>query len=265
VTEGGGARPTVAAFVADVPLEDGATAVSLGEDAAHHARVRRLAAGDAVSVRDGRGAVADGTIRRIARAALDVDLTGVRRVPPPPAVHLLAPVGDRDRMLWLAEKATELGLASWRAVAWRRSRSVTPRGEGAAFAEKVRARMAQALAQSEGAWLPAVLADAAPDAAAAACAGLRLVLDADGDRFDALGGAAGEGAAGGVTLALGPEGGLEPDEVARLADAGFRRVRLPGNILRFETAGAVGVAFARALLERGDARAASTAGAPRAG
>ena len=33
--------------------------------------------------------------------------------------------------------------------------------------------------------------------------------------------------------------------------AGFRRARLPGNILRFETAGAVGVAFARALLERG--------------
>ena len=243
----GGARPTVASFVSDAPIADGAAAVSLGEDAAHHARVRRLAAGDPVTVRDGAGAVAEGVVRRIARGALDVDVAAVRRVQAPPAVHLLAPVGDRDRMLWLAEKAAELGVATWRAVAWRRSRSVSPRGEGEAFAGKVRARMAQALAQSEGAWLPALLPDAPPERAAAESAGLRLVLDAEGDAFDALPGAA---AAGAVTLVLGPEGGLEADELAELDRAGFRRVRLPGNILRFETAGVVGVAFARALLER---------------
>jgi 16S rRNA (uracil1498-N3)-methyltransferase len=34
---------------------------------------------------------------------------------------LLAPVADRDRMLWLAEKTVELGLTSWRPVVWRRS------------------------------------------------------------------------------------------------------------------------------------------------
>jgi 16S rRNA (uracil1498-N3)-methyltransferase len=242
-----GARPTVAAFVADAPLADAAREVTLGEDAAHHARVRRLEAGDRVTVRDGAGAVADGAIRRITKSALDVDLVAVRRVPPPPAVHLLAPVGDRDRMLWLAEKATEFGVASWRAVAWRRSRSVSPRGEGEAFAARVRARMAQALAQSEGAWLPAVEADAAPEMAAAAAAGVRLVLDADGDPFASVA----PTPADAVTLALGPEGGLEPDELAALDAAGFRRVRLPGNILRFETAGVVGVAYARALLERG--------------
>jgi 16S rRNA (uracil1498-N3)-methyltransferase len=73
-----------------------------------------------------------------------------------------------------------------------------------------------------------------------------------GDPFDALSPDAlgPEADLAGVTVALGPEGGLEPDELALLDAAGFRRVRLPGNILRFETAGVVGVAFARGLLER---------------
>lgn len=238
------ARPTVASFVAPAPLRVGA--VALGEDAAHHARVRRLAAGAPVTLRDGAGAVGEGMIARVARAALEVELRAVRHEPRPPPVHLLAPVGDRDRMLWLAEKVTELGLASWRPVRWRRSMSVSPRGEGEAFAGRVRARMAQALAQCEGAWLPEVLPDADPGAAARdAPAGLRLVLDADGAPFDTF--APTEGP---VVLALGPEGGLEPDELALLDAAGFRRARLPGNILRFETAGVVGVAFARAVLER---------------
>jgi 16S rRNA (uracil1498-N3)-methyltransferase len=236
-------RPTVASFVAPAPLAVGG--VALGEDAAHHARVRRLAAGEPVTLRDGAGAVADGLIARVAKAALEVDVTAVRHVPPPPPVHLLAPVGDRDRMLWLAEKCTELGLTGWRAVRWHRSRSVSPRGEGEAFAGKVRARMAQALAQCEGAWLPVVSADADPVDAAAAAPGLRLVLDPDGSPVDAFG-----PTAGAVTLALGPEGGLEPQELTTLEAAGFRRARLPGNILRFETAGVAGVAFARALLER---------------
>jgi 16S rRNA (uracil1498-N3)-methyltransferase len=193
------------------------------------------------------GAVAEGTIARVGKSALAVDVATVRREAPPPPVHLLAPVGDRDRMLWLAEKAVEIGVATWRAVAWRRSRSVSPRGEGEAFAAKVRARMAQALAQSEGAWLPVVLPDASPDAAAAEARGLRLVLDATGAPLRVI---PPEADLAGVTLALGPEGGLEPDELAALDAAGFRRVRLPGNILRFETAGVVGAAFARALLER---------------
>jgi hypothetical protein len=62
----GGTRPTVASFVADAAIAEGAPAVALGADAAHHARVRRLEPGEAVTVRDGAGAVADGVIRRIA-------------------------------------------------------------------------------------------------------------------------------------------------------------------------------------------------------
>jgi 16S rRNA (uracil1498-N3)-methyltransferase len=55
-----------------------------------------------------------------------------------------------------------------------------------------------------------------------------------------------------ITLALGPEGGLEDAEKAELQQAGFLPVSLGPGILRFETAGAAGVAIARALLHQQD-------------
>ena len=117
--------------------------------------MRRLEPGARVQVLDGAGAVATGTLTRVAKSGATVTIEEVAHVTAPAAVHLLAPIADRDRMLWLAEKTTELGLTSWRAVMWRRSRGVSPRGEGTAFHAKVRARMIAALTQSGGAWLPA--------------------------------------------------------------------------------------------------------------
>jgi 16S rRNA (uracil1498-N3)-methyltransferase len=58
-----------------------------------------------------------------------------------------------------------------------------------------------------------------------------------------------------ITLALGPEGGLEEAEKAELKNAGFLAVSLGPGILRFETAGAAGVAIARALLHHNDGSA----------
>jgi 16S rRNA (uracil1498-N3)-methyltransferase len=122
---------------------------------------------------------------------------------------------------------------------------VGPRGEGAGFQAKVRARMIAALVQSESAWLPEIHPDAPLDRALRALPeGARLVLDPDGDPLDELAPAAP------VFVAVGPEGGLESGEIEDLEAAGFRRARLPGNILRFETAAIVGVALARASADR---------------
>ncbi|WP_148306372.1 RsmE family RNA methyltransferase [Gemmatirosa kalamazoonensis] len=240
---------TVATFFAPDPLVAGAL-VTLGEDAAHHMRVRRLDVGDALALRDGAGGSAGGRLVRLAKSHAVVELGEVSHVAPPPAVHLLTPVADRDRMLWLAEKAAELGVASWRPVLWRRSRSVGPRGEGTGFQAKVRARMIAALVQSEGAWLPELYPDAPLDRAIRALPeASRLVLDPDGAPLDEIA----PGAP--VCVAVGPEGGIEPRELDELEAAGFHRARLPGNILRFETAAIVGVALARASADRSVRRA----------
>ena len=71
----------------------------------------------------------------------------------------------------------------WRPVLWNRSRSVSPRGEGAAFAEKVQARMTSALVQSHSPWLPNVSAEAGLERAIGDLPsdGTRLVLDVAGE------------------------------------------------------------------------------------
>ena len=230
-------------FCGEQSLSPGTT-VALGEEAAHHARVRRLDEGERVFATDGAGARAIGRIARLAKRDLEVAIDEVHRASRLPDIHMLVPIADRDRMLWCAEKCTELGATSWTPVLWNRSRSVSPRGEGAAFRDRVRARMRSALVQSHGAWLTQVREDVSVDGALAntASEGSRLVLDASGQPIGR------EAFTTPVTIAVGPEGGIEPDELERFCAARFRPVSLGANVLRFETAAVAALAIVRAAL-----------------
>ncbi len=235
-------QATVSTFYTPDPLEPGA-GVTLAEGIAHHMRVARLAVGAPVRLLDGAGMRGSGRLVRLTKSQALVEVDTVEHAEPPPPVHLLVPIADRERMLWLAEKSTELALTSWRPVLWRRSRSVSPRGEGSTFQAKVRARMAAALAQCEGPYIPATFPDATVEHAIAATpAGDRWLLDPGGTP------AAAQRPGGPVTIALGPEGGIERAEHEQLLAAGFLPVSLGGNILRFETAGVAALAVGRALL-----------------
>lgn len=222
------------------PFETGKV-LTLAEDAANHLRVVRASLGDTVDLRDGRGGVGSGTIARLARGSVTVDVVEAASVEPLPPIHLMAPIGDRERMLWLGEKATEIGITSWRPVLWKRSRSVSPRGEGTMFLAKLRARMVAALLQSRGAWLPEVHPDAPPDRAiAAAPPGSRILLDVGGAPILSA------PLTSPVVIAIGPEGGIEGQERAAFVESGFSPVTLGATTLRFETAGVAASAIARA-------------------
>ncbi|MFL5581799.1 MAG: 16S rRNA (uracil(1498)-N(3))-methyltransferase, partial [Gemmatimonadaceae bacterium] len=82
-------------------------------------------------------------------------------------------------------------------------------------------------------------------AVAAAPQGTRLLLDAEGPPLLTI------DVQSPVTIAVGPEGGVEPDERDALVAAGFAPARLAGHILRFETAAVAGLAVVRAALDRG--------------
>jgi 16S rRNA (uracil1498-N3)-methyltransferase len=215
------------------------SSIQLGDDAAHHARVKRLVAGNAVTVTDGRGTRGAGRIASIDRRAVTVDVESVEEVPPPPEINLYLPVADKDRMLWLAEKVTELQVTSWNPVMYERSRSVSPRGEGAAFERKVLARMIGALEQSGGAWLPAIRPIQTVDDLARITG---VVLEQDSNPLGRWAHAAP------VNLAVGPEGGFTDQELDRLLRAGWSAASFADVTLRFETAAIGGLAIVRSML-----------------
>ena len=248
---------SVPTFLAPEAIVVGET-LTLGEDAAHHMRVLRLDVGAPVQLLDGLGASGTGTLVRLAKRNASVHVETAVYADALPPVHVVVPIADRDRMLWLAEKMAELGATSWRPVMFKRSRSVTPRGEGTVFHQKVTARMSSALEQSRGAWLPQLYPEATlENAIAATPGGVRLVLDGSGAAvvpvLDALltdaRRALPEGGLVPVTVVVGPEGGLESAELQLLVESGFRAVTLGRTVLRFETAAVAGLAVVRAALD----------------
>jgi 16S rRNA (uracil1498-N3)-methyltransferase len=235
-------RAAVATFFAADTLTVGAT-ITLSEEAVRHIRVARVGIGDCVALRDGAGGAAVGTLVKVSKSSALVDISETSEVSRPAPIHLLAPVADRERTLWLAEKVTELAVTSWRPVVWRRSKSVSPRGEGPTFQAKVRSRMTSALIQSGGGWLPDVFPESTVErAVAAAPLGTRLLLAKDGEPM------VGVPMRAPITIALGPEGGMEQSERDAFIGAAFLPVKLGDTTLRFETAGVAAVAIAAASL-----------------
>ena len=242
MVERDGAAAVATFFAPETPAAG--VSLTLGDDPAHHMRVRRMAPPERVRLVDGAGTVAHGTLVRLTKTQATIEVESVEQTEPLPPVHLLVPIGDRDRMLWLAEKCAELGATTWRPVLWRRSRSVQPRGEGITFQAKVRARMTGALEQSGNPWLPVIYPDAPLERALAATPeGQRLVLDHGGSPMLSYGATSTP-----LVLALGPEGGFDDAERVALREAGFRTASISTNVLRFETAGAAALAIARAML-----------------
>ncbi|HVZ47210.1 MAG TPA: RsmE family RNA methyltransferase [Gemmatimonadaceae bacterium] len=240
---------SVPTFVAAGPFVPGQS-VTLGGDDVHHMRVRRIDVGAAVALVDGEGSRATGVVVRVVKRNATVEVHASSQEPAPRGLHLLLPIADKERMLLLAEKAAELGATSWRPVTYRRSRSVAGRGEGPMFTRKVLARMTGALEQSGSAWLPMVYPDATLERAiAAAPDGIRIVLDAGAPSLAGVLGHAAESADGApLVVAVGPEGGIETDELAQLTGAGFVRASIGGAILRFETAAIAGLGVAQSFI-----------------
>jgi 16S rRNA (uracil1498-N3)-methyltransferase len=210
---------------------------------AEHARARRVQRGHSARLVDGRGRVAFGEIASVARDEVTVTVDRVVDVPRPSVLEVIVPVADRDRMLLAAEKSVELQVTAWRPTYFARSRSVSPRGEGEKFHQKLRARMQGALEQSGSAWLPDLheemeILDVLKSSVPPDCS--RFLLDASGAPLPSL------IRDGPVALAVGPEGGTEPHEIEAAQNAGWIVASLATTVLRFETAVIGGAAVVRA-------------------
>ena len=218
-----------------------------GPAAGHVTRVLRLGTGDAVTLFNGDGSDYPARISGLGRGAVDVEVTGVvaARAESPLRVTLVQGIARGERMDFVLQKATELGVAAVLPVATARSvvrldddgrarRLAHWRGVAIAACEQCGRARGPAIAEPRGfaAWL------AEPQRAAT-----RLLLspDAEVPLADAVRGATS------IELLVGPEGGLEDEERGAALAAGFRACRLGPRVLRSETAAIAALAVIQAV------------------
>lgn len=226
----------------DAPLAPGAAVTLSGSAAAHVSRVLRLAGGDPLTLFNGDGA--DYAARLGARHGATVTVTVGERSAvereSPLQVTLAQGVSRGERMDFVVQKATELGVA--RILPVLTARSVV-RLEGAQAARRAAHWRAIAIAACEQSGRNRLPQVAEPltfaQLLAEPAAGARLLLSAAGTQglrsVPPPGGA--------VLLLIGPEGGLSGEEEAGALAAGFTAVRLGPRVLRTETAALAALAL----------------------
>lgn len=223
--------------------------VVFGPDETRHlARVLRLAPGSLVIATDGRGL--DYTVRLESlgeRATGTILGTSARDVESPLTVTLVQGVPRGDRMDAVVRAATELGVARILPAVARRT---VIRLDAAGWRERERRwqRVAREAAKQCGrSRVPEVAATASLlDCLASERADLGLCLwEGESRPLGAVLAGLRQPPAS-VALAVGPEGGLDPAEVAFARDGGWLLAGLGPRILRTETAGPAVVAILQA-------------------
>ena len=230
-------------FHCSVPLTSGGV-LALPSGAARHVQVLRLQPGDALTLFDGSGGEYAATVLRMGRSEVTVQVgthDPVEREAPR-AVHLALGMPANERMDWLVEKATELGVASIQPLLTAHGvlRLAGERADKkvahwqliavAACEQCGRNRVPQVHAVAPFAsWLATL--DDGP-----AAAGTRLLLGfaPDAHALRALGSAAAADAA--LMVLSGPEGGLGAGEMESARAHGFAVATLGPRVLRAETA-----------------------------
>jgi 16S rRNA (uracil1498-N3)-methyltransferase len=238
-------RPPYAPIRVPKALELGME-LELDAGATKSLRFRAINAKEAFTLRDAEGRFFRASVLELAAEKARVAVyEAMPASPEPPArITLVCAVLARQRMLTVAQKATELGVA--RIVPVFSEHSVGPSGLEHEKAHAWPGQVLRAARQCRRASVPEIL-PAAPLAKVLAdplwtAAERRYLLD---DRVDPAADplAAGPGAPPTeIVLAVGPEGGWSDDERARLTSRGATPLRLGGRVLRAETAVLVGLA-----------------------
>lgn len=220
-----------------------------GAEAHHAATVRRVRVGEAVTVGDGRGAWHTGECTEVAPKRVVVQITG--RATEPAASPRLVLVqalakGDRDELA--VQAATELGVDE--IVPWQASRSISRWDAVKAVkgVQRWRTIVREAAKQAHRAWLP-VVSEPVTTKQLAQRAGDAVVLVLEPSATERLS-AVTLPETGDVLLVVGPEGGIAPEELALLRDAGAQIVKLGDTVLRTSTAGPAALAVTALTLGR---------------
>jgi len=221
-------------FYCPAPLQTGLT-LSLPPGAARHVQVLRMQPGDVITLFNGEGGEFEACVTRMGRSDVEVEVGLHHPVEREAAraVHLLAGITANERMDWLVEKATELGVASITPLMAERS-VLKLKGERADKKLAHWQGVAVAAAEQCGRNRVPVIHAAVTlsEWLKKALPGQRWVLSLSEGTQPLSQMSMGES----VTVLSGPEGGLSPAEEACALAGGFAPVTLGPRVLRAETA-----------------------------
>jgi 16S rRNA (uracil1498-N3)-methyltransferase len=239
---------SLAVFVAD---DLTAARVRLtGTEGRHAAGAKRLRPGELVELVDGRGTRARCVVVDVGRDEVELDVQH-RVVEAEPEVRVVVvqalPKGERGELA--VELMTEVGVDA--VVPWAAARCVAQwKGErGEKALRRWRSTAHEAAKQARRAWVPEVaeLATTRQVLARLEAADVALVLhEAAGVPLTAIA----LPARGDVVLVVGPEGGLNDDELTAMHGVGAHSVRLGPTVLRTSSAGAAAAAVVSARTSR---------------
>lgn len=209
----------------------------LGEDESIHcARVLRKRPGDTIFVTDGRGSRFKCVISAIVGKRVNVEIEEAETVPKSWKEKItlaVAPTKNADRMAWLVEKSTEIGVDE---IIFLRCRHNERKDVNI---ERLRRNAISAMNQSLKTRLPEVkglvtvkeLCDYKGQGYFGYCSPeIPRVSFADEFRPDSA-----------VCIAIGPEGDFSGEEVEILSESGFKAITFGEERLRTETAALYGV------------------------
>lgn len=244
-------------FYVDALPDVGELAVVDGDEGFHAATVRRIRPGEQLVLGDGAGGLAHCEVEHAGRDGLRARVLERWSVASGrPAVTVVQALPKSERSELAIELATEAGADAF--LAWQAARCVAnwQGGRVDKGLRRWRAVARSAARQSRRAHIPPVdgvlstaeLTRRVRAAVAAGSAVLALHESAPGRLADSH-----VAQADSVWLVVGPEGGMAPEEVAALTDAGAVPVRLGPQVLRTSTAAAVALGAIGVLTPRWDA------------
>lgn len=227
------------------PLSPGGR-IALEAGPAHHATtVLRLRPGECIRLFDGAGMECAGRVARITRQSITVDIERCAAVSreSPLCVTLAQGISRGERMDYTVQKAVELGVTAIIPLHTERTAIRLDNERVARRLDHWQKVIVAACEQSGRNRLPVLLPVASlADWLARPEGGLKLLLRAGAETplADAP-------RASGVTLLIGPEGGLAETEVVAAKRSGYMPVALGPRILRTETAALAAIAVLQSL------------------
>ena len=217
------------------PLTEAASVVLDASPSQHLAKALRKQVGDPVVIFDGRGSEYSATITSVDKRAvtLQVGSTRLSDVESPLTTELAIAISRGERMDWVVQKATELGVSKITPLITERVEVKLPADRAAKRIAHWQQVAVSACEQSGRTRLPEI-ATITPLRTwlEATSSERRFVLHHRAGTTDAFAGPT----PASVKLLIGPEGGLTADEISAAQSYQFEALQLGPRVLRTETA-----------------------------